>query len=78
MIHIKLFEDFSNITEEQILDCIEKNGSIYVDFIENYKGDTSDPMTPVSIEGDTVTVEKDGNYYDVKLKNIKKLNYGKL
>jgi len=78
MIYIKLFEDYSTITEEQILDCIKNKGAIEINIIEDYIGDTSGNWTPVSVDGDVVTVEKDGKFYDVKLKNIKKIVYGKL
>ena len=78
MIYIKLFEDYSAITEEQILDCIKDNGAIEINIIEDYTGSTSGNWTPVSVENDIVTVEKEGKFYDVKLKNIKKIVYGKL
>jgi hypothetical protein len=75
MIYIKLFEDYSIITEEQILDCIKNKGSIKINIIEDFTGDTSGNWSPVSVENDIVTVEKDGKFYDVKIKNILKIIY---
>ena len=76
MIYMKFFEDFGNIDEKQILDCISKNGYLFIDIVNGYEGDTSGPWKPVSVQNDIVTVERDGTFYDVKLKNIKKLDYG--
>ena len=77
MIYIKLFEDFTPITEEQIINCIKDNGSLIINFVEGYEGDDKDePWSAVSVSGDTVTVEKEGKFYDIKLKNIKEIKYG--
>lgn len=74
--YLKLFEEFKvkNIKEEDIIDCIKKGGTIEVEIVKNKKGKPDEPLRPVSIDGDIVTVEIDNQMYEVELDDIKKIN----
>lgn len=75
--HLMLFEDFkvNNITTEDIIKCIEENGVIYATIVENLPdNDPEEPLRPVSIdEFDNITIQYENEYYDVKLKNVEKI-----
>ncbi len=64
-------------TSEDIIECIEKNGYILSDIVE----DTSDldeniPIKPVSIdEYDNISVYYDGHIKTVRLKDVKNIVY---
>ncbi len=64
-------------TPEDIIECIEKNGYILSDIVE----DTSDldeniPIKPVSIdEYDNISVYYDGHIKTVRLKDVKNIVY---
>lgn len=77
MKHIKLFEDFKvkNITQEDVIMCIKKNGFIYATIVKGFpENDPKDPIKPVSIDEDgLITVEIDGNEYEVDLKDVEKI-----
>lgn len=77
--YIMLFEDFkvNNITQEDIIKCIDDNGVIYATVVEDLPdNDPKEPLKPVSIdEFDNITVQYDNEYYDVKLKNVEKIEY---
>jgi hypothetical protein len=74
-----LFEDFkvNNITQEDIIKCIDENGVIYATVVEDLPdNDPKEPLKPVSIdEFDNITVQYDNEYYDVKLKNVERIEY---
>lgn len=79
---IKLFEDFkknneegSLITEDDIIQCIKKSGTIFATIIKNYpNNDPQQPIRPVDIDEDgLITVDIDGNQYSVELKNVQKI-----
>lgn len=73
---IKLFEEFKskNITEDDIIDCIKKGGTIEVEIVQNKKGKPNEPFRPVSIDGNIIIVEIDNQIYEVELDDIKKIN----
>ncbi len=79
MRYIRLFEDFKvkNITIEDIVTCIQNGGVIYSAVINNYpENDSELPLTPLSIDDDgTVTVDIDGQNYEVELRNIDKIEW---
>ena len=69
--YLKLFENFS---EEDIINCINKGGTIDVEIIQDKKGKPQESVRPVSIEGNRVSVEVDNDIYEVELNDIKKIN----
>jgi hypothetical protein len=82
MKHLKLFEDFklnnqdgNLITYEDIVNCIKKGGIIYSDIILKFPdNDSSQPLKPVSIDEDgLITVKYLADIYNVKLKDVKKI-----
>lgn len=79
MKHIKLFEDFKNknITIDDIVRCIDQGGVIYATIIGNLPdNDPDQPLNPVSVDEDgTTTIELDGDNYEVKLKNIDRIEW---
>lgn len=77
MRYLKLFEQLSTVSEEDIRDCIKKGGTIYVDFVQDYKEKLEEPVRPVSIEDGSVTVEIDNEYYQVDLEHVNKINIEK-
>ena len=76
---LKLFEDFkdSKVSMDDIIECIEKGGSIYVQIVKEYPdNDPNEPLTPVNIDEDgSITVEIDGNHYEVELKDVDRIDY---
>jgi hypothetical protein len=76
---LKLFEDFkdSKVSIDDIIECIEKGGSIYAKIVKQYPdNDPSEPLTPVNIDEDgSITVEIDGNHYEVELKDVDRIDY---
>jgi len=69
-----------NFQEEEIRKCIEDGGTIITDKIIDLNRKKEDlevgeeiEVKPVSIEGDKVTVEIEGEYKDVEIKNIKRI-----
>jgi hypothetical protein len=76
---LKLFEDFegSKVSIENIIDCIEKDGFIYTDIVKGYpQNDPKEPLKPVDIgENGTITIDLDGNLYEVELKDVNKIDY---
>ena len=79
MRYIKLYEDFkqNNISLEDVVKCIDEGGVIYAEVIKNLPdNDPKSPIKPLSVDNDGLTtVEIDGNIYEVKLKDIKKIEY---
>jgi hypothetical protein len=79
MKYIKFFEDFKvkNISVEDILNCIEKGGVVFATIINNFPGnDPDEPLNPLSVDEDgTITVEFNGNNYEVELKNIDRIEW---
>jgi hypothetical protein len=86
MRYIKLYEDFKEknnnvegtlITQDDVINCIKSGGIIYASIIQNFADNDPDkPLRPVSIDEDgLVTVEFEGKDYEVKLKNIEKIEY---
>ena len=76
---LKLFEDFkdSKVSVDDIIECIEKGGSIYAQIVKQYPdNDPENPITPVNIDEDgSITVEIDGNHYEVELKHVDRIDY---
>jgi hypothetical protein len=77
--HLVLFETFKqkNITIEDIIKCIDNGGVIFVDIVKDYPDNKpEEPLTPVSIDDDgLVTVDIDGETYEVDLQDINKIDY---
>jgi len=76
---LKLFEDFkdSKVSVDDIIECIEKGGSIYAQIVKQYPdNDPENPIKPVNIDEDgSITVEIDGNHYEVELKDVDRIDY---
>ena len=73
---LKLYEEFENskVTVQNIIDCVNNGGKIFATIIKDYpNNDPNEPLTPVSIDNDTVTVEIDGNHYDIDINNINRV-----
>lgn len=63
----------NNISEDDIIEVINSNGSIYTNIVDNYPDHNEDePLTPISVDNDNVLVDIDGNIHNVDLKYIKK------
>ena len=65
------------ISEEDVLKCIRAKGSVYSDIVEDLPENTEDmPLNPIDIDSDgNVTIEHGGDYYNVSLDNIKRVEY---
>lgn len=81
---IKSFAKFNeaykvnNITEDDILMCIKNNGVIYSDIVSDYPKNENwqtEPLTPVDIEENFISVNIEGEIHYVKLENVKKIEY---
>ncbi len=73
MKRLLLFEDFkqSKITEDDIIKCIKTGGKIFTNIVRDYPDNNPDlPVSPISVSDDIVTVDIDGQNYEVKLKDI--------
>lgn len=64
-------------TPEDIIECIEKNGYILSDIVEDTPDlDENIPIKPVSIdEYDNISVYYDGHIKTVRLKEVKNIVY---
>lgn len=64
-------------TSEDIIECIEKNGYILSDIVEDTPDlDKNIPIKPVSIdEYDNISVYYDGHIKTVRLKDVKNIVY---
>ncbi len=81
---LKLFEDFKNnneegtrITIDDVIKCIEKGGSVYTTIVSDFpENNPKKPLRAVDIDEDgLVTVEIDGEFYNVELNDIEKIEY---
>ncbi len=76
---IKLFEDFkvNNFTLEDVIKCIKGNGVIYATIVKDLPdNDPKEPLRAVSVDDDgLITVEFDGNEYQVDLNDVEKIEY---
>lgn len=90
MKYLKLFEDFKKnneegnlITEDDIIKCIKGEGVIYAETIKGLKDTETkdikhkkeDPLKPVSVDEETVTVNLNGDTFEVDLENIISIEY---
>lgn len=84
MRYLKIYEDFKNnnpdgslITADDVMKCIQAGGVLYATIIKEFAdNDPKKPLKPVSIDDDgLVTIEYDGNEYEVSLKNIESIKY---
>lgn len=77
MKYLKLFEDFKvkNITQEDVIACIQKRGKIYATIVKDFPGnDPKEPLNPLSVDEDgLVTVDYDGSEYEVNLNDIERI-----
>lgn len=78
---LKIFEDFkkSKYSIDDIIRCIETDGSIYSDIIKDYpKNDPEQPLRPIDIDDDgNITVNIEGNLYEIELRNVNKIDFEK-
>ena len=76
---LKLYEDFDKSKHkiEDVIRCIENGGSIYAEIVKDFpNNDPSNPLRPVSIdESGVITVEYEGNLYEVDLENVDKIEF---
>lgn len=81
MKHLKLFEDFKvkNITIDDVVNTIQKNGHIYATIVRNLPdNDPKTPLKPVSVDEDgLITVEVDGSEYEVDLNDVERIEESK-
>ena len=78
MKNIKLFEDFkvNNITEQDVIDTITNNGTIYVSSIKDLPDHNNEnPTKPVDIKDSTITLDIDGKIYQTELEFVDKVEY---
>ena len=75
--YIKFFEEFTNnnISKDDIINCINNKGLIYVNNIKklpNHK--PSEGLIPISIDEDgLVTISIDDDFYEIELNKITKI-----
>lgn len=71
------------IKEEDLVNCIKAGGVIYAKTIKGLKDiktkdikhKEEDPITPVSVDNETVTVDIDNNTFEIDLSDITKIEY---
>jgi hypothetical protein len=73
--YLKCFEDFkvNNIQEEDIIKCIDSDGYIETDIVVDLPDNPDEPIRPVSIDREDITVEINNKNYNVKLGKVKKV-----
>jgi len=80
---IKKFESFKQnniagdlISEDDIIDCIKKNGNIYATIVQEIpKNDPKVPLKPIDIDKDgLITIEQNNQIGYVKLKNVERID----
>jgi hypothetical protein len=64
-----------NFTIDDIIKCIRNKGYIYATIINNFPDNSpEEPLNPMSVDDDgLITVEIDGEEYEVELKNVDKI-----
>ena len=80
---LKLFEDFKQnneegtlITQDDVINCIKKDGLIFTDIVHELPDNPTDGVRPVDIDEDgLITVDIDGKEYTVDLQDVKKIEY---
>lgn len=72
MYHTPLIKESNHYDIDDIIKCIERGGSIYATIVDKFpENDPKEPLSPVSVDEDgLVTINKDGRHYEIKLKNI--------
>lgn len=81
MKYLKLFEEYKvdNITEQDIIDTIERNGKIKVSSVKDLPSHKKDEyIRPADIDGDSIIVDIDGHQYSTNLKFVTKMEYSEL
>lgn len=76
MRYLKIFEDFkvNNITEEDIVNVIKNDGVLFTNSIKNLPDHIdTDPVKPVNVEGDVITLDIDGEIYQTSLEFIERI-----
>lgn len=71
------------IKEEDLVNCIKAGGVIYAKTIKGLKDiknkdikhKEEDPIEPLSVDGETVTVDIDNNTFEIDLSDITKIEY---
>ena len=81
MKYLKLYDNFkqTRISKDDIINCIDNGGVIYTNIVKDYPDNNpNEPIKPLSIDEDgLVTVDINGNDYEVDLSNITRIEYGK-
>ena len=85
MKNLKYFEDYKKnnkmgdiLEVSDIVKCIKDNGYIYANVVMDLEVDNIEniALKPVSVDNDgSVTIEYDGDVYEVELSNITKIFY---
>lgn len=76
MKHLKQFEA---ISEDDIIKCIEQDINIYVDNIKDLpEHNKSTPLRVINTDGNEVTVEISGKYYDVDINDVIRMDINRL
>lgn len=76
MKHLKFFEDFkvNNITEEDVVNVIKNDGILFTNSIKDLPDHVdTDPVKPVSIDGDTITLDIDGEIYQTSIEFVERI-----
>jgi len=74
-------EEGKLIKEEDIVSCISNGGKIWAETIKNIhdfpelKHKKDEPLTPVDVKDDIVTIDFNDHKLEVNLKDIKKIQY---
>jgi hypothetical protein len=76
---LKLYENFekSKVSIDDVIDCIEKGGKIYTNIIKDLPdNDPNSEILPVSVDDyGVVTVNIDGELYEVDINDITKIEF---
>lgn len=78
MRRIKLFEDFkvNNINQEDIVKTILNDGKILTTVIKDLPNhNDEDYVKPISIDGDDITIDVDGQTYTTQLKFVTRVEH---
>lgn len=70
---LKLFEEYSRVSVDQLVELAKNGGYIYTNTVKNYPHHKEDtPLKVVSVDNDGLTtVDIGGKSYEVDIENIK-------
>jgi hypothetical protein len=64
------------ITIDDLVKCAKSGGYIYATIIKDLpNNDPEEPLKLLDIDEDRVTIEYDGNEYEVDIKNVEKIEF---